>query len=152
MSKPDPTNYVQRVRHDPDNGQYGDCFRCCLAYVLGVTPERVPHFMAYDMPAEQIWAEVDVWLHQHHGSALVHVPFEATPKQVVDTLANCNPGVPAPYLLGGMTTRGTAHNVVATPDDGIVLDPGLPDVDTEVWYPLSNGYTWVNFVTRSAGD
>jgi hypothetical protein len=31
-------------RHDPDNGTFGDCHRCCVAAILDLAPEEVPHF------------------------------------------------------------------------------------------------------------
>ncbi len=32
------------IKHDPDNGLYGDCFRACIASVLEMELEEVPHF------------------------------------------------------------------------------------------------------------
>ena len=34
---------MQQERHDPENGQIGDCLRACLASVVGVKLEEVPH-------------------------------------------------------------------------------------------------------------
>ena len=39
------TRVIQEFRHDPDNGVIGDCWRTCIASVLGLERSRVPHFM-----------------------------------------------------------------------------------------------------------
>ena len=33
----------QANRHDPENGIFGDCYRTCLAGLLGVDRDSVPH-------------------------------------------------------------------------------------------------------------
>ena len=33
-----------RVAHEPENGKYGDCVRACVASLLELEPEDVPHF------------------------------------------------------------------------------------------------------------
>jgi len=38
------TPHIQRIKHDPENGQYGDCYRTAIACLLDVEPEEVPHF------------------------------------------------------------------------------------------------------------
>src|SRR5687768_17502092 len=35
----------QVVLHDPTNNQFGDCFRACVASLLEVPAEHVPHFL-----------------------------------------------------------------------------------------------------------
>lgn len=32
-------------KHEPENGSYGDCFRACIASLLELPSEQVPHFM-----------------------------------------------------------------------------------------------------------
>lgn len=34
----------QSIMHDPDNKRYGDCWRACVASVLELSLENVPHF------------------------------------------------------------------------------------------------------------
>jgi len=38
----------QMYLHDPDNGVSGDCFRACVASVLELPIEEVPHFVSTD--------------------------------------------------------------------------------------------------------
>ena len=35
----------QKYKHDPDNGIFGDCYRTCLAYILGLDRDDVPHYV-----------------------------------------------------------------------------------------------------------
>jgi hypothetical protein len=56
------TPHMMRVAHNPP-GSYGDCYRTCIACVLDVDPEEVPH------PGREggerwdaLTAEVDRWL------------------------------------------------------------------------------------------
>jgi len=35
----------QLVPHDPENGRWGDCMRACVASLLELPAEDVPHFM-----------------------------------------------------------------------------------------------------------
>lgn len=42
-----PSQLRQVVTHHPDEGRYGDCFRTCIACLIGAdAPEDVPHFVA----------------------------------------------------------------------------------------------------------
>ena len=34
----------QTVKHDPENGLYGDCYRACVACLLNLEVDQVPHF------------------------------------------------------------------------------------------------------------
>ena len=49
-----------RIADDDDAGTVGDCYRACIASLLDLPTQRVPHFMA--MPLDEVWAAVDAWL------------------------------------------------------------------------------------------
>ena len=38
------TPHNQLIKHDPENGMYGDCQRTCIAVILDLHPSEVPHF------------------------------------------------------------------------------------------------------------
>lgn len=42
----------QLIPHDPERGHYGDCMRACVASLLNLSAEEVPHFM-YDNPSSE---------------------------------------------------------------------------------------------------
>lgn len=42
----------QEFVHDPENGQHGDCMRACIASILDLPREEVPHFAQLDAQGE----------------------------------------------------------------------------------------------------
>lgn len=42
------TPHTQTILHNPAQGQLGDCWRTCIACLLDVKPEEVPHFAELD--------------------------------------------------------------------------------------------------------
>lgn len=54
-------NYIsQKYLHDPDNGQIGDCFRACIASILDLERDEVPHF-ARDHGTDYL-RQLNLWL------------------------------------------------------------------------------------------
>lgn len=64
----------QRITdHNPERGQYGDCFKCCVASILELPYEEVPNFFAY--PGDDPWkglADFQDWL-SPRGLFYLHV-------------------------------------------------------------------------------
>src|SRR5690606_19121466 len=57
------TPQVCRVRHDPPHS-YGDCIRACVASLLDMECEQVPHFYE-DGDGERGFERMRVWLAAH---------------------------------------------------------------------------------------
>lgn len=114
-------NHMMAVKHDPDNGQYGDCFRAVLGYLLGLDTEDVPHFMADpDRGMDKILIDVDQWLAQR-GLRYMTMPMLADNLDVLlKSLADRAPGMR--FEVVGESPRHTDHCVVAQ-DGKIVHDP-----------------------------
>lgn len=56
----------------PGEGRVGDCLRACLASILNLPCERVPHYMTLDD-----WrARYNSWLEQEHGLSLLEMNYE----------------------------------------------------------------------------
>ena len=69
------------VMHDPENGAIGDCFRCCIASLLDMQPEQVPHFMDYpwDDPDGGKWfRHLNQWL---RDKGLAYIEINVDPQQ-----------------------------------------------------------------------
>lgn len=101
--------------HDPDTGAVGDCWRACIASVIGCPTAEVPHFVR-DHGAE--WFEAtNAWLAERFGETVVYAPVETWPPD----LSTRRPYV----ILNGGSPRGEfAHCVVADAATGdIVHDP-----------------------------
>ncbi|MCK4817308.1 hypothetical protein KA005_16175, partial [bacterium] len=58
----------QLNRHNPEEGVFGDCYRTCIANVLGVFPTAVPHFWTEECTtADEMHAKMNEWLHHSYG-------------------------------------------------------------------------------------
>lgn len=133
---------VQGVLHDPANGRWGDCMRTCLAMMLGMDRDAVPHHNRELNAGEQDQLFRD-WLGAR-GMGLMAFGYAASVDYVAEAMRVWNPG--SPYILSGKSPRGTQHVVVVTPD-GRMLDPH-PD-DSGLVGPDSDGIWWVYAVTAS---
>jgi hypothetical protein len=53
---------VCRVKHDPDAGTYGDCLRACVASIMELDAEDVPHFADGDPSGPDVFDQLRQWL------------------------------------------------------------------------------------------
>ena len=111
-----------QFRHDPSKGVYGDCHRACVASILELPLESVPHFMEGGDTMEEFEFERRVrdWAHS------IDVPYfnfaftDILLDDVLEYMRKANPGVY--YILGGNSPSGVGHSVVAL-DNKIVHCP-----------------------------
>ena len=49
-----------------ENGEIGDCWRCCIAAILDLPAEEVPHFLADEIkdPSRSMDADTQEWLNR----------------------------------------------------------------------------------------
>jgi hypothetical protein len=113
------------VKHNVDAGTFGDCVRACIASLLELPAEDVPHFYHDDCDGETGNARISEWL---AGRGLV--PFwSAFPGSdpldaVLQHMNAINPNVH--YMLYGNT--GFGDHVVVCQGGKIVHDPAwVPD-------------------------
>lgn len=139
----------QTLRHDPDNGVIGDCYRTAIACLLEVEPTEVPHFyedlgVERDLTPDEYQAPVR-WLREM-GFDLIEAYFDGDDIEVDDILAHqavVNPG--RYYILSGKS-RNQVNHVVICRDDGIVWDPALDD--SGIIGPQNSGYYCVQWLVR----
>lgn len=121
-----------------ENGEIGDCWRCCIAAVLGVDASEVPHFLEQEIndrynrsmdPDTQEWLnERGLFLACIHGSRAIGFPRWNRTK------------IEVPLISCGPTERSRGmgrHHAVVTIGDTVVYDPhpseaGLTAI-TEQW-------------------
>lgn len=120
--------HIQRFRHDPDAGVYGDCARTALACLLDLEPEEVPH-KHERLPSGGQVAMFREWL-EGRGLTLAFFAFSCSVEEVLGLMAVCNPGVP--FIMSGRSPRGFNHCVIAagntfvhdpSPDGGFLVGP-----------------------------
>lgn len=108
--------------HNPENGEYGDCLRTCIACLTDApTVESVPHFAAIHYgSADVMWQAVRNWLMDEHNASLWFVPYATDDWQEVTATCNAlNPGMF--YMLQGASDGG--DHIVICQGDRIVHDP-----------------------------
>lgn len=112
---PDQTAFAdQEFLNDPAAGTVGDCWRACIASMLGRPRADVPHFVARP-ETEFDWLEqTQHWLRAEYGQELHYVmakfPVEKSCSQYV--------------IIVGRSPRGLGHAVLASAATGeLVHDP-----------------------------
>lgn len=119
----------QTIMQDPERGILGNCYQACLASVLGIPLDTVPHFVALHGP-EQLgagpiwWAEARRWIRREHDRDLAM--FDITPEH--PTPCSMYAGEPADWQAFGIgsvpSPRGPfEHAVVVNLDGDVVHDP-----------------------------
>lgn len=135
-------------------GVYGDCYRTCLAMVLDLDRDDVPHFCE-DVPpgtpaddprhVESLRLE-DEWL-AARGLARVHVPY--SPELTMAGLAEQYARIAGPsvaVIMGCSLGGGMDHVVVL--HQGVVYDP-LGVVDPELYRPCIDGMWWATILAAA---
>lgn len=114
----------QIIKHDPEAGQWGDCQRTCIAVIMDLEAEDVPHFCdghparADKRPWDQQQAE---WLALYGLSAATFAYSGGVSlEQVMTWTSKQNPRTP--MMLAGRSSLGCNHVVVVL-DGEIVCDP-----------------------------
>lgn len=125
-----------QVKHDPPNS-YGDCLRACIATVLDMDPQEVPHFADGGASGDEAMWWLRGWA-KTHGLApfITAFPGDVSMADLLEMQRTVNPD--SVYVLFGGTSGGGDHCVVCK---------GGEVVHNPAWYhsslvgPLSNG-TW----------
>lgn len=127
-----------KIKHDPENDQRGDCFRVCMAMVLGLEPELVPHFYRQGEAGDrdQVQHEIDRFLDDYDlVECSIAYPVEDY-ELILATMKNLSPKVA--FILGGMSTSGCGHSVACF-DGAIHHDP----TGEGIVGPMPDGFFWV---------
>ena len=132
--------YQQLIRHDPDNGQWGDCWRTAIACILEIPPENVPHFSDKDNNFVQAMTHTQQWLKESGlGMIMFYIDINSDEPDPVRRLFEiyqngCTIGMqdgPA-FVVWGISERGIGHVVVAD-RNGFRHDPmHAPDDTSEI--------------------
>jgi hypothetical protein len=115
---------MKLVRCIAGAGEFGDCYRACIASILEMPPEQVPHFGALSTDSEEMKVQLRAWL-ADRGLALFEnwVSGQWSLEKVLKLFSKDSPG--APFILHGEAAiKGAGdinHAVVAL--DGKIHDP-----------------------------
>jgi len=98
----------QTILHDPKNGKVGDCFRACVASLLELPPETVPHFA--ELRRDLWFAEFTKWL-EDLGYSAIFIDVETIQKNVAEPTMVV--GDDAIAIAGGIANgRTVPHSVL----------------------------------------
>lgn len=130
----------QLIRHDPENGKYGDCHRTALACLLNREPETVPHLFdsAAVVDGGAGFERFNEWLIKEGGVLMVTVAFDLDPSGLLRWAEAMNPGV---YWLMGCQSRIANHTVVCCGGE-VVCDPSWTPTPVDELRRSTDGYVW----------
>lgn len=120
----------QTIMHDPDSGKYGDCQRACVASLLELPIEDVPHFGEGDPSVHEFYKRINKFL-RLRGLSFIDTYAVDFSSKFYD--GKCD----VYHMIYGKTVRGFQHAVVAM-NGKIVHDPhpsndGLLESERENW-------------------
>lgn len=137
------TPHNQLFMHNPAIGVWGDCFRTCIACLLDLPLEEVPHEHG-DFSSEEQDAKMNAWL-AGRGLRLIRTAVrwpDSTMAEFCTWAAYMNSG---PYMLSGLSPSGTSH-VVICDETGMLHDPHPRG--TGLAGPYETGSWWVSFIGK----
>jgi hypothetical protein len=105
------TPVLCRVKHDPEAGTYGDCVRACVASILDMDGDAVPHFFHDNCSGEVANVRMRDWLRTvGYSPFFVNYPGEIPKRDLMSMMSDLNPDTY--YILFGMVESGGDHVVV----------------------------------------
>lgn len=145
--------HKMQIEHDPSHGQFGDCFRSCLASVLDYDdPLAVPHFFNFGAEGESedrinaVWDDVDTWLKGQHNLQHISIPWEFDSlEELLKYTADIFRG--AVFMLVGASPN--ANHVVICRDGKVIHDPNPASESPYLLGPAKDGYWWTEFLVHS---
>lgn len=130
------------VRHQPPDS-YGDCVRACVASLLDLPAESVPHFAGIAKTGDEMLTYMRVWLMtQGYAPFIGHFDGDASVSEILQQQAMVNPG--CYFMLFGRVEGG--DHVVICRNDKIVHDPNW--YRTAMTGPGSTGVWIVMVLTK----
>lgn len=134
----------QLFRHDPENAQFGDCWRTAIACLLDLEPGDVPHFAVGNATEDEWYERTLAWL-KPWGLCLVAYPMGAewSRDQVIESVSHHNRGVH--WILSGRNGNGANHNIICR-DGAMVWDSSLDPHELGVTEAATGGHWWIYFI------
>lgn len=128
------TPFTQLFGTDEEKNIYGDCWRTCIACILDIPPEGIPHFCADDKSFGDAIDEAREWLKQFdynmqttmYGDA----PFE-------DFMSDIHYSFVDTFIILGVGTTRENHAVIAY-NGAVIHDPSIGQ--TNITGSMTNGH------------
>lgn len=111
----------QRFRHNPPE-TFGDCASACLASLLELQIDEVPHFSKLFWEGRDGWGKAEKEFLHSKGLRKVQFGYSCDLQDMLKYMKEANPDTY--YILLGKSRNGTAHDVIGL-NDQIVWDPSI---------------------------
>lgn len=130
-----------RVKHAPEDGKFGDCLRACIASLLNLQAEDVPHFYEDNCDGATGQKRVNDFLASRNLAAFCSgYGGELSREEILFAMRELNPNTH--YLLFGSLPNGSDHVVVCKGGEVVHNPSWFPE---PLVGPNSNGF-WVVMV------
>ena len=106
------------VKDDPANGSYGDCVRACVASVLEMESDEVPHFY-HDGDGEAGFERMRFWLAPERIPAYFTMPGDKPLNWAIGYVGGAYDD--APFML--FCSSGGADHCIAVDEKGEIHNP-----------------------------
>ncbi|MDR6431247.1 hypothetical protein [Brucella pseudogrignonensis] len=116
--------HKQKFKHDPAAGTWGDCWRTCVACILRLPVENVPHVFDKGVSSKEAHAAMKEFL-DLRGIHTISTCFKADGMDL-DGFLSITAGWfgDMPFMLIGRSANDTNHVVIAR-NGAIIHDPSL---------------------------
>ena len=141
------TPYKQLISHDPMHGNFGDCWRTCIACLLDMHPSEVPHFC---QGGDQLTADAAAraWLKERGYNLVKACMFAADAHVAAEWFDD------ALYILSGSSPNspGVSHAVIGRGGFEVVWDVARSGLGLDGPWVDENGNRvyWVEFIVPHA--
>lgn len=141
----------QLYLHKPEEGSIGDCWRTCIACLLDVPVDYIPHYyLEYWKHGENIAQLVQGLTNKFlvpFGVQYIECPLECTYEQLRAHLAYYYKDM---YVMVGCNSKNGGHSVIMKNTD-YIWDPAIDN--SGCVGPMDDGYYWVGLLvsTRHLG-
>ena len=133
--------HKQLNKHNPEKGIWGDCDRTCLACLLDLPVEKVPHF--FHEFKDGAVDKREKWLNKR-GLTSIQLPHTAD--SVESILNHAAAYINCHYMLIGESKSGTNHVVICY-GNKIIHDPSQDG--SGIIRPCDDGYYWLMFLAKT---
>jgi hypothetical protein len=126
----------QLVMHDPDNGRFGDCMRACIASLLDLPAEEVPHFLFDNCENDVFNKRLNDFLALHDLCYMAFLPWD-----LQEHINGSGIGGEVYHIINGPSVRGPWWYAVVGCNGKVVHDPhpdraGLAEGEREFGFIL----------------
>ncbi len=130
--------------HDPANGVYGNCFPTCIACLLELPVDEVPHIYDEGRSGKQGMRMLRDFLKQR-GLYYVELFYDNDLDDILRTFGHLAPE--AHYLISGKSPRGNHNHTVIARGGQLFWDPSPKVEEPALDGRCEDGYHWVGFIT-----